>query len=255
MHTTGWLLVAGLPVITGIALLTLEADPGSWVALTRPARWRVAADVLVVNAALVVIAAPLCGIAAASRSRPDREPAGARDAWRIARQLGALVGVFVAASAVVTTAGFGTTPLALELVAASHATLGAAALALAALGALGARLFRDPLDAVAGSAALALAASFGILLAGPLVQDLSYGLTNAALLASPMAAIPAAAQIDILRTDLLYQISPLAHRRFDYPLWYHASGLYLAVAVLCFAGATRFARTPDAPLTERTTRA
>jgi len=229
-----------------VGLLWLEAPAGSWFALTRAALWRMAADALLVNVAIVVIAAPILGVVVGARLAETGESRGR--VWAIARRLGWLVSVFVGASAAVTTAGFGGTFPALALVATSHATLGAAALALASMGALCRQQLRDPLDAVACSTLLAGLVSFGVLLAGPLIQDLPSVITNVALLASPVVATAASAQIDILRSETFYQISSIAHRRFDYPAWDVATGVYLITTVLCFAFIHWFPRRlPNSP--------
>ncbi len=232
MHLPTWVPVASLPVVTGVGLLWFEAPAGNWFALTRPALWRVAADALLVNVAIVVLAAPIVGaVVGAGLARTE---ASRGSVWAVARRLGWLVSMFVGASAAVTAAGFGVTFPALALVAASHATLGAAALALASMGVLCRQQLRDPLDAVACGTLLAGLVSFGVLLAGPLIQDLPYGITNVALVASPVVATAASAQIDILRSETFYQISSIAHRRFDYPAWEVATGVYLIATVLCF---------------------
>ena len=236
MHTSAWLPFAGLPVLTGAGILMAHAEPGTWSALPRPVLWRIAGDALLVNAAIVVIGAPLCGVAVASQRAGEALRRRIQSLPMVALALSALVAVYVSASAAVTLAGFGLSSPAPRLVAASHLTLFAGALALAALGAWAARAFRDPLDAAAFSAGLAIMVSFGVLLAGPLVQEWSHGLVNAALLASPVVATASAANIDIARTDLVYQLSPLSGRRFDYPLWHVAFGLYAATAALCFGG-------------------
>lgn len=233
MHMPSWLWVAGLPLLTAVGLLAREAEPGTWLALTQPTRWRVATDALLVNASAVVICAPVIGVMAIARLHATTDGPLRASGWAIARYIGAWVVPFVAVSAVVTLYGYGAAPPALGLVAGSHTTLAAAAIALAALGAWCANRLRHPLDAVACSVALALLVAFGILLGGPLVQDLPYPVVNAALLASPLVATAASAQIDILRTETLYQLSPLAHRRFEYPVWQAATAVYLVFAVLC----------------------
>lgn len=233
MHVPTWVPVAGLPFVTGVGLLWFEAPAGSWFALTRAALWRMAADALLVNVAIVVFAAPIVGAVVGARLAQSGESPS--PVWAVARRLGSLVSVLVVASAAVTTAGFGVTLPALALVATSHATLWAAALALASMGALCRQQLRDPLDAVACSTLLSGVVAFGVLLAGPLIQDLPYGLTNVALVASPVVATAASAQIDILRSETFYQISSIAHRRFDYPAWEVATGSYLIATVLCFA--------------------
>ncbi len=246
MHLPRWIPVAALPAVTGAALLWLEAAPGDWFTLTRPALWRVAADALLLNAAVAVIAAPVLGVLAASRPKASSAGEVRNSAWAIAGRLGARVAGFVGGSAAVTVAGFGTTSSALSLVGTSHAILAAAALALAALGALCGRRFRDPLDAVACSAGVAGLISFGVLLAGPLVEGLPDAVINVALLASPIVATAAGAQIDLLRTETLYQLSPIAHRRFEYPAWQVATAAYLIVTMLCFVALHRDSRRPPA---------
>ena len=58
---------------------------------------------------------------------------------------------------------------------------------------------------------------------------------NAALAASPLVATASAASFDLLRTDVLYRLSPIAHVRFDYPDWPASVTLYLLLAAAGFA--------------------
>ena len=115
------------------------------------------------------------------------------------------------------------------------------ALALAAWGAL-CGVFSDPLDAAAFSLIVVLVAAGGLLVAGASVADLPRRLVALALTASPLVVIASAANIDIVRMDLLYQISPLAHMQVDYP-----PGTRERVVsrswVLCFLGLTLKFRT------------
>jgi hypothetical protein len=62
---------------------------------------------------------------------------------------------------------------------------------------------------------------------------------QAALTASPFVAVATAAQIDVVRLETFYQISPLAHMRVDYPSWQTVCGWYLAVGCLCCIGVMR----------------
>jgi len=124
---------------------------------------------------------------------------------------------------------------------ASHLTLAAAALALAALGAWCGSTFLDPLDAGACSVAVALVATCGLFAAGSLVADLPTPVVNAALLTNPIIAVTSAANIDLLRSDFLYQISPIAHRHFEYPVWYLAVTCFSCIS-LCAAGGVVRAR-------------
>jgi hypothetical protein len=120
-------------------------------------------------------------------------------------------------------------------IAVAHTTLTAAAIAFATLGALCARLCRDVLDAAAVSTVLALAVSFALLLAGDLAGQLPIGIVDAGLVASPFVAVASAANIDILRDDTWYRLSPIAHRSFNYPVWYEAVGSYAIVSLGCAA--------------------
>jgi len=88
----------------------------------------------------------------------------------------------------------------------------------------------------------AVVAALGVFAAGPLATDLPTGVVNAALLASPIVSAASAADIDLLRTDVLYRISPLAHGRFDYPSWYSPLVLYGTLLVISFAGTARALR-------------
>jgi hypothetical protein len=121
----------------------------------------------------------------------------------------------------------------------AHATLAVIGLALAALGGWFGSTWRDPLDAAAFSSSTALVAALGLFAAGPLAADLPTGIVNAALAANPIVASASAADIDLLRTDLLYRISPLAHRRFEYPTWYSPLALYGAVLLVSVVGTAR----------------
>jgi hypothetical protein len=234
MQIPGLLLLAAVPVASGLAVLMLEGSPGAAAALPLAAWWRMAADALLANAAIAMLLGPLCGVAIATRDVRGDAPPRLGDLRHALARLAAAAALFAGASAVVTATGFGLSVDGLLRTATANVTLGAGALAAAAVGACAAWRLRDPLDAVAVSTLAVAAASMGVLVAGPLVEDLSHASTNAALLASPLIATAAAAGIDVLRTDLLYQLSPLAHRRFDYPSWQAASGLYLAWAALCF---------------------
>ena len=121
---------------------------------------------------------------------------------------------------------------------AAHVTLGAAALALAMVGVLASATFRDVLDGAGVSMSVGAIAGLGILLIGPPAADIPTPALNAVLLASPIVATAAAANIDLLRTPTLYRLSPIAHTRFDYPEWYVATAAYLLTAAA--AGTTTF---------------
>ena len=129
-------------------------------------------------------------------------------------------------------------PTALE----AHLTLGAATLALGALGVWCGSAFRDPLDAAASSLAAALVATCGLLCLGSFSADLPTPIVNAALLANPIVAVASAANIDLLRFEFLYQTSPIVHRTFDYPTWYLAVACFSVAALIATAGAAHARR-------------
>jgi hypothetical protein len=59
---------------------------------------------------------------------------------------------------------------------------------------------------------------------------------KAALLASPVMSIATAAQVDLVRSDIWYQISPLAHVQVEYPTWGAVCLTYLAAGCTALLG-------------------
>jgi hypothetical protein len=186
-----------------------------------------AADAIVATSILATIAAPLAGAAIGRR---------ARDAGRSAA--GVLTLGVVAATALSAAVRWSLWDRSLGAgpILTSHLTLGAASLALTMIGALAAVCFDDVLDAAALSLSFALVAAGGLIAMGPAAGRLPTPIVNAALMASPVFAVASAANIDILRGPTLYQLSPIAHARFDYAQWYTSSALFAAVAGLAAAG-------------------
>lgn len=184
----------------------------------------------ILEAAILVVAAPLCGVALALRRFRDGRRAAS---WFVA---------LLVASAAGTLAVGGWSPDAVRGVLLSHATLGVTGLALAALGAWLGSTFHDPLDAAAFSTGAALVAALGLFALGPLGSDLSTGIVNAALSASPIVSVAWATNVDLLRIELLYRISPLAHRQFEYPVWYSPLLWYGTLLLVSVAGTARSLR-------------
>ena len=182
------------------------------------------------EAAAVAIIAPLAGVALAGR--------GFRGLRRATIALALLGGVSASYAVLVARVPW-------ETAMAAHLTLGTAAVALAMLGAWCGSTFRDPLDAGACSVAAALIATCGLFSLGSLSADLPTPVVNAALLANPIVAVASAADIDLLRFEFLYQISPIAHRRFDYPAWYLAVACFSSVSLIAAAGVARARRFGD----------
>jgi len=184
----------------------------------------------ILEAAVLVVTAPLCGVALATRRFRGAAPAAT------------LFALALTVSAGWTMAFWDWSTAAVGGVLASHATLAVTGLALAALGGWFGSTLRDPLDAAAFSSGAALAAALGLFAAGPLAADLPTKIVNAALSASPIVSTASAANVDLLRTDLLYRISPLAHRRFDYPAWYSAFLWYGPLLLISIVGTARSLR-------------
>ena len=179
---------------------------------------------------MLVVAAPLCGVALATRR------------FRGAVLAAALFVLALLISAGWTMALWNWSTAAVSGVLVSHATLAVIGFALAALGGWLGSTLRDPLDAAAFSSGTALVAALGLFAAGPLAADLPTPIVNAALSASPIVSVASAADVDLLRTDLLYRLSPLAHRQFEYPAWYSPLLGYGTLLLVSVAGTARSLR-------------
>jgi hypothetical protein len=234
-----WLVAASLPLLSLAAAVFVNFDDGWWPSMP----WSsLVPDALLYSASAIVILAPLSGLLAASTELRDSPPGEA--VLRRARCVLFAVGLFAIGSSILTR--FAAGPGSWTLIATSHATIAAVAMALAAFGAFCATTFSDPLDAAACSLASVLIVAAGVLVAGTWVGLAPAWLVRTAVFVSPLVAMTAASGIDLVRIDLLYQISPLAHLRIDYPTWYVACGWYtfltLGFLSLCWIrGAARTA--------------
>jgi hypothetical protein len=190
-----------------------------------------AADALLWTSALLVVAAPLAGVALVAR--PARG-APAVTAIRVAGAVCAWAGLTALFSGGLTLASLGVD--AAGFVVRSHAAIFAVTLALAGIGALFATRLEEPLDAAACSVLLTLLTAGGLLAAGNWASRASPGLLTVLVGSSPFMAMASAAQIDVARLDLFYRISPLAHVGVDYPAWQTVCGCYGGVAAACLGG-------------------
>jgi len=182
---------------------------------------------LLIEALAAVVVAPLLGVTVPSMR---------------ARLIA--VGVFVSASFIVNVfVNRATTMGMLESAVAVHVTLGGAILALAAIGAVCRAMCDDALDAIAVSVMAGVAAAFGVFSLGALAADMPTPLLNLLLAANPVVAVASAANIDVFRGALLYRLSPIAHREFQYPAWQWAAAIYGCVSVAAFLAAARVRRT------------
>lgn len=215
-----YLTAALLPAVPAFASVMAAIDLRDWTGLDAALVRATTPDALLYSAACVVVAAPLAGVGVTSR-----------------RRLAVAGAIFCAVSAGLTLARLGVSGDAVRFVATSHAVLASAVLALAALGALLASILRHPLDAVALALGVALTASYGLLVAGAPVGGLSTTWLEAAMLASPVMTMATAAQVDLVRTDIWYQVSPLAHVRLEYPALSTVCGAYLLAGGAAFTAA------------------
>lgn len=186
------------------------------------------ANWIVVEAALAMCVAPVAAVASFARTRGYGR-------WLLRFSSSIAVGVVIcgAVGRLAFTAAAWSTIVEAQIVVAS------AALAAGALGVFASVMFSDVLDAAGSSLAVTLLCSSGVFLVGGPLADVSTGVLNAALLASPIVSAASAADIDVFRSAFLYEHSPVAHRLFAYPAWSSAAGLYLLVAAIVFAAASR----------------
>ena len=242
-----YLAAALLPLLPGLASLATAIRDGAWSEVTWSLVRATTPDALLYSAACIVVAAPLAGVAVAARRQQRGLDRRREPALDTARRLAAATLVFCAVSAALTVARLGLDADALRFVATSHAVLGSATLALGALGALVGSLVRDPLDAAGVAIAIALAAAYGVLVGGASVGELPVPMLKAAMLASPVMTVATAAHVDLVRSDIWYQISPLAHIRLEYPAWSTVCGSYLLAGCVGFLTTTwwRTGRRPD----------
>ena len=224
-----YLAAALLPLVPGIASIAAAVAPDGWPSIDAALVRGVTPDALLYTAVCVVVAAPIAGVAVTS-----------------IRRLLIATAVFCAASAALSLARLGVDAETLRFVAAAHAVLASATLAMAGLGAWLGSVLRDPLDAAAVALTLSLTAAYGVLVAGAPVGGMSPAVLKAALLASPVMSVATAAHVDLVRSDIWYQISPLAHVHLEYPAWTTVCGSYLAAGGVGFF-ATMWWRTGRGP--------
>lgn len=236
MSRAWWPAASGLPIVVGGLVLWLLSGADARTALPSPMLAGALTDALLVNGGVAVIAASLAGVVLA----------GGRDTGlRSLGRLSGLVVAFAVASGAMSFAAGAPPPRTVGTVAATHLAMIAGALAFGSFGILCGRVFRHPLDAAAVSLGAALLCTVGILVAGPVAAYAPPLLVDGALLASPLVTIATAARIDILRTDVLYRISPLAHVGTEYVAWPLATAVYFVCTAIFVAAAVRVNRRPS----------
>ena len=177
-------------------------------------------NVLLIEAIITIAVAPVIGLAV-----------------RSLRVQAALLVVFTVLSSVIHSPAAGI-------------TVGTGAFALAGLGAWCRAVCADRLDGIGVGVLAALSIGFGVFAAGALTADLPTPFLNMLLIANPIVATASAAGVDIFRGAVLYELSPIAHREFQYPEWQSSALIYICVAVATFlvaARAQRIRRVASAP--------
>jgi hypothetical protein len=235
---------AALP-LASLAVVLVSRGPGLEV-FSGPdlERWRAAVDALLLFTLLICVFAPAAGVAIAASSRerqpdPLAPPHGVRRSLRMAARLMAATLPGIAISAAATMLMMRGMPGVGQVASASHVTLALAAIAFGLLGAWAGVVLAHPLDAAGAAIAASLVLATAVLLAGPIIDGLPRWAVDAALVASPVVSVAAAANIDLFRTELLYQLSPLASLGFGYPSWVTSCLLYGAAAAVCVSGTAR----------------
>lgn len=213
---------------------------------------------MLIHVALIVVCAPLAGVIAAIRIRASgaqwfhRSPASAMivAAWRLARLLMTWITSMTAAFAAI---AFVAAPqVDASTMVQSHAIVWAVALLFTMVGATCASMFSEPLDAAACAMTVALSGAVGIFAASPMLDAIPRWLLDGALILNPFVAVSSAASFDLFRTELLYQLSPLAHRHVDYPAPATAFVTYVLLAfLLLLVTARRFNRRAGSSSVER----
>ena len=236
---------AGLSLAATTAAVVTILDPRAW--LSPSPAWRGLAPVaLLYSTGLLIAAAPVAGVAIASRELLGARVAGAAaTAGRIVASLavGALAFAAAAAASTLTIAMVAGEAFSTPLLGA-HLLQGIVALAIALGGAALACWLRNPLDAAGWTVTLTWVGSFGILGAGTLVERLPRGLVEWTLGASPLMVVATAGQIDVLRTDIVYQISPLSHVQVTLPPSPVVVTVYVLFAAACALVLVRLSSEP-----------
>ena len=119
-------------------------------------------------------------------------------------------------------------------------------LAVASCAVLMTRWKSNVVDAAGVVYALVIACVAGLILLGPVESAIgSDGLVQSALVVNPFVGVASALEFDLMRSEWLYRISPLARRGFEYPSPYAAAGVYALGAALFSFGAVLKRRSPD----------
>ncbi len=160
--------------------------------------------------------------------------AGAAGGWSaIGRRVRVAMTLVFLSSAALLMISWRAIPGGIAAAASGHAAFLVSAACLVAWGRVGRPSVGSELTTGLTGLLAATALTIGPFALGPLMSDLPLGAYNWMLLANPLVTVSSAAGIDLLHLDLLYRLSPLAHRGVALPAWTTACSGY---AVLGLAG-------------------
>lgn len=162
-----------------------------------------------------------------------------------ATQVAALIALSSSCAAALTMAS---TQVEVEAFISTRVLLVMTALAAMSLALLASALCRDVHDAAAVTyAGLAALATSAVLAAPLLALRAEMGATiTGLLLTNPIVGMASAVNFDVFRTDLLYRLTPIGQRAFEYPAWQSVSAVQAGFAAACLL-ATFFVRTKETP--------
>jgi hypothetical protein len=162
-----------------------------------------------------------------------------------AAQVAGLIALSTACAAVLTAAS---AQVEVDAFVGTRVLLVMTALAAMALALLASAICRDVHDAAAITyAALAALATSSVLAAPLLALRSEMGATIAGLLlTNPVVGMASAVNFDLFRTELLYRLTPVGQRAFEYPAWQAVSAVQAGFAAACVL-ATYLVRTKETP--------
>jgi hypothetical protein len=248
--------LAGVVIAAAVPLVSIGAIAAAdtrWLhAPSLALRTESVAWLLLVQAAVIAIWAPLMGLFTLARVRALRAGEPPQSALARMRAGSWQLGWRMMVRATAATASSAAIALALQssidasALLKSHAMLWTVALTFAAMGAACAAMLAEPLDGAATATGAAVLAATALFAAGPALDRVPPRLLDAALVVNPVVATAVGANLDLFRMGLFYQLSPLAHRQVDYPAAAVALAAYalMAVGMLLLAAARLDRRRP-----------
>ena len=118
--------------------------------------------------------------------------------------------------------------------ASAHAALLVAVAAMTQLGRIIRLASHDPLLAGLAGLLFSVALTIGPFVLGPLMSNVPLSAFTWMLFANPLVTVSTAAGIDLLHLDLIYRLSPLAHRGVALPAWTTACSGYAVLGLAAY---------------------